>query len=299
VAFRRAFLCLACGTYFLLMQTVWRHATRQNYLPFFPLLALICVAVLFNASEKLRERSLLPHLLLQFPLAAIVATLVMFLDLAPRLPVTDEAADEIGLVRDVLTLTTPDDHVYDCKGETVFRPRSVRYVLETITLGRIERGEIAYDVERCCLETHTRVAVIGGEIPKKDESFIDANYVPVGHDVRVVGSLLKPASSANETIHFRVSLPDRYEIIAQNSAVIGLLDGTQYEGARFLGAGEHRFEPGTPSPPLAVLWAPAAERHFNPFNHSANADPVRAAETHPPFLRPAVAFKHWSLWHFR
>jgi hypothetical protein len=196
VAFRHAFLCIGCGAYFLLMRGAWRHATRQNYLPFFPLLAVICVAVLFKVSEKLRERGLMPYFLQSFSLPGIVATLIMLVDLVPRLPTTNEAASEVNLVRDVLALTNPDDYVFDCKGETVFRQRCVRYVFETITLGRIERGEIAYDIRRC-LETHTRVAVIGGEIPKDDETFIDLNYLPVGHDVRVAGRLLNPPSTPN------------------------------------------------------------------------------------------------------
>jgi len=295
VAFRRAFLCIGCGAYFLLMRGAWPHATRQNYLPFFPLLALICVAVLSKVSDKLGERGLMPRLLLRFSLPAVAAALVMFLDLAPRLPTTNEAASEINLVRDVLALTHPDDYVFDCKGETVFRARCVRYVFETITLGRIERGEITHDIARRCLETRTRVAVIGGELTKDGETFIEDNYVPVGHDVRVAGRLLKPASTANEVLHFHVSMPDYYEIITPHGADVGLLDGTPSEGARFLGAGEHGFQPATPGSPLAVLWAPAAERHFNPFDSSASAHPVRAAETHPPFLRSVHIFGPWSL----
>ena len=162
VAFRSYFSLHHLRQVFLLMRGAWPHATREDYLPFFPLLALICVAILFKVSEKLRERGLMPHLLLRFSLPAVVATLVMFLDLAPRLPVTNEAASEVNLVRDVLALTNPDDPVFDCKGETVFRPRSVRYVLETITLDRIERGEIAHELKgnrrRWCTESRRSVA---------------------------------------------------------------------------------------------------------------------------------------------
>jgi hypothetical protein len=294
VAFRRAFLCIGCGAYFLLMRGAWPHVTRQNYLPFFPLLALIAVAVLFKLSEKLRERNFMPHLLSRFSLPGVVATLVMFLDLVPRLPSTNEAATEVNVVRDVLALTNADDYVFDCKGETVFRRRCVPYVFETITLGRIERGEIAYDIGRC-LETHTRVAVIGGEIPKEDETFIEINYLPVGHDVRVAGRLLKPPSTANEVIHFQISMPDQYEIVTPNGAAVGVLDGTSFEGARHLGAGEHGFQPATLGSPLAVLWAQAAERHFNPFSPSANAHPVRAAQTHQTLFRPIHIFGPWSL----
>src|SRR5437762_3268853 len=120
VAFRQAFVCLTYGMYFLLLKGIWRHLTREDYLPLYPLVALVCVALLSRISDILSEWRLMPRLLLQFPLPAIAACLVMILDLALRIPVTNDAAKEVNRVRDVLALTNPDDSVFDCKGETVF-----------------------------------------------------------------------------------------------------------------------------------------------------------------------------------
>lgn len=314
VAFRQAFLFLTCGMYFLLLRGIWRHVTREDYLPFFPLLALVCVAILFNVSEKLRERALMPRFLLRFPLAAIAATLVMLLDLVPRLPVTNEAGEEVRLVRDVLALTNPDDPVFDCKGETVFRTRSVRYVLETITLDRIARGEISDELEGSTREIRARVAVIGGEIPQDDGSFIEANYLPVGHGLMVVGSRLNYASTAGGTIRFHIAIPDRYEIVTPDSPARGLLDGTPSSGGRFLAVGEHSFLPAAYGPALAVLWAQAAERHFTNFLAAPQFRVINKQATtkrpgyqtirlttrvHAPFLRHVSIFHRWGLWFLR
>jgi hypothetical protein len=179
--------------------------------------------------------------------------------------VTNDAAKEVNRVRDVLVLTDPDDSVFDCKGETVFRKRSVRYVLETLTLARIERGEIADELEEQSPEARARVAVISDEMPENDEKFFEANYLAVGHGVMVAGSRLNAASNADGTVRFHIAIPDYYEIIAPDRPAPGLLDGTPADGGRFLAVGEHSFVSAEPGPPLAVLWAQAVDRRFTNF----------------------------------
>jgi hypothetical protein len=265
VAFRQAFVGLTCGMYFLLLKGVWRHLTREDYLPHFPLVALVCVALLSKLSEILGEWRSRPRLLLRFPLPAIAACLVIILDLGLRIPVTNDAAKEVNQVRDVLVLTNPDDSVFDGKGQIVFRKRSVRYVLETLTVERIERGEIADELEEQFPEARARVAVISDEMPKKDEKFFEANYLMVGHGVMVAGSRLNAASTADGTVRFHIAIPDRYEITTPVRPAPGLLDSTPVEGGRFLAVGEHSFVPAEPGPPLAALWAQAVDRHFTNF----------------------------------
>jgi hypothetical protein len=279
VAFRQAFVGLTCGMYFLLLKGVWRHLTREDYLPLFPLVALVCVALLSRVSDMLSEWRLMPRLLLQFPLPAFAACLVMILDLTLRIPVTNDAVKEVNWVRDVLVLTNPDDSVFDCKGETVFRKRSVRYVLETLTTDRIERGEIADELEEQSPEARARVAVVNDEITENGEKFIEANYLTVGHGVMVAGSRLNAASTADGTARFHIAIPDRYEIIAPDRPAPGLLDGTPAEGGRFLAVGEHSFVPAEPGPPLAVLWAQAVDRHFTNF---FNAPELRVSYQNVP-----------------
>jgi hypothetical protein len=44
-----------------------------------------------------------------------------------------------------------------------------------------------------------------------------------------------------------------------------LLDGTPYQGARFLEPGRHTFVEKSPAKTLVLLWAQAVDRNFTPF----------------------------------
>jgi hypothetical protein len=308
VAFRQAFVCLTCGLYFLLMQGFWRHLTRETYMPLFPLVALVSVALLSKVPGMLAAQSLAPVFLIRSPLSAIAASLVMLLDLGLRLPVTNEADKEISRLRDVLALTNPTDRVFDCKGETVFRPRSVRYVIETITSGRLERGEIVDEFEIQSPQTRARVAVVGGEIPEWDETFIERNYLPVGHGVLVAGSRLNGAS-AGASIRFHIGIPDRYQIITPDGQARGVLDGSLSQGSRFLEVGDHTFVPATENTALAALWSQAVDRHFTNFVDAPPLHPVKrnpwltkavrpmvdiSTEIPEPFHRPVSVVRLWN-----
>jgi hypothetical protein len=310
VAFRQAFLSLSCGMYFLLLQGVWRHLTREDYLALFPLVALVFVALSSRLSDILTQQELMPQLLMQFPLPLIAASLTMLLDLGLRIPVTNEAGKEVGRVRDVLALTNPDDAVFDCKGEAVFRKRSVHYVFESITLTRIEREEIPDELETQSPENFARVAVLGGEIPEHDARIIEANYVPVGSCLFVAGARLNASPTVDGTIHFHIAIPDRYEVITPDRPAHGLLDGTPCEGSRFLAVGEHNFVTDESGLPLAILWAQAVDRHFTGFlrapslralypkvrpNKTGRRTVDIAEEIPDTFLRRVTVFRHWNL----
>ena len=64
---------------------------------------------------------------------------------------------------------------------------------------------------------------------------------------------------------FDVVIPAAYEIIVRGVQVRGLLDGTPYEGARFLEPGRHTFVQKSPGKTLVLLWAQAVDRNFTPF----------------------------------
>ena len=66
-------------------------------------------------------------------------------------------------------------------------------------------------------------------------------------------------------IPFDVAIPARYALIGQSETPAGVLDGTPYDGARFLDAGPHGYAPGPGDVRIAVIWAQAAERGFSPF----------------------------------
>src|SRR5262249_51371916 len=158
----------------------------------------------------------------------------------------DSASEETDLLRDVLALTNPCDYIFDCKGETIFRQRCCRLVLEDITLKGIRRRMIPDTLAQDCVETRTCVAVMKDRTPIMDRMFLRQNYIPVDRDfvgrnylksdreVRVAGEFLTPTDPRSNRIDFDVVIPARYEIIAEDGQVRGLLDGIPYDGTRFL-----------------------------------------------------------------
>jgi hypothetical protein len=94
------------------------------------------------------------------------------------------------------------------------------------------------------------------------------NYLPVGLErLRVLGRLLPEAEANGSAIAFEVVVPARYAIVAEHGTVRGSLDGSAYEGPRFLAPGRHelRTDPAD-TVRLAVLWARAAEQGLTPFH---------------------------------
>ncbi|MDQ6938966.1 MAG: glycosyltransferase family 39 protein, partial [Verrucomicrobiota bacterium] len=251
-AFCALFLCFVGCAYFLILESLWGHITRQDFLPFYPVAALVAVAGLCAVPS------------FRVPLPAFAAVLMVTCSLLQHLPRTNAAAHEVDLVREVLQITRPDDYVFDRKGETVFRRRAFYYVLEGLTRERLRRHLITDDIEQRCIETHTCVAVTGAHIPARAQHFIEANYLRGPGRVRVAGYFLHP-SPGDKEMEFTVAIPADYVLIAPEGDVSGLLDGAPYEHARFLEAGKHHFRLTSPAQRLALVWAPAVEQNFSPF----------------------------------
>lgn len=77
------------------------------------------------------------------PLPVFVALAELFLlSLGKRSIFDDRTRHETSMLRSLLQLTDRDDYVLDCKGETIFRHRCFRPVLERITMRAIDRGII-------------------------------------------------------------------------------------------------------------------------------------------------------------
>jgi hypothetical protein len=253
------------------------------------LLALCSIALLFKVAEKIRHGGWL-SLSSRLPLPAAAAIVVMFLDLAPRLPLTNEADEEVEMVRDVLALTDPDQAVFDCKGETAFRRRSIPYVLETLTLDHIARGELPHPLAGQSPEASARVAVVADEIPHEDAMFLETNYLPLPHGLMVAGVKLSDASSDSEPVHFEIVMPDQYTVITHAGPAEGLVDGAPTTGTRFLAVGTHSFSPAGSSRGFAVVWSQSVERHFAPILNDETFRVVSKPAT--PFLRPLSVFRH-------
>jgi dolichyl-phosphate-mannose-protein mannosyltransferase len=265
LAFRRGFIFLICGFYAPALYSFWNLLTRQDDLPYYPLAYVLVSGGLLAISPRLaRYGPRTGRYLRRFPLPAFVALLGLIQLIASRPFWIDRARLETGLLRGVLKLTDPGDFVLDCKGETIFRQRCFWPVTESIMLERIARRLVDDNAAQRAVETRTCVAAMKGRMPLRAKQFIWKNYITVGNDLKVVGRFLRPSATDRTGMEFEVVIPASYKIVARDGPVTGTLDGTPYEGARFLAPGVHSFVQTSSRTQLAALWARAVDRNFLP-----------------------------------
>ncbi len=267
LGFSRAWIFLFCAFYPSALYGIWGVITRQDFLPWYPLVFIWISSALFEIADHFEtRRPVVLKILRYLPLPALIATTELFFAVHKEPFWTNGAKEQTDLLRGILALTNPGDYVFDCKGETVFRNRCTRLVMETITRRRIERGMIVDDVPQRCVETHACVAVLmkGYVVPPEVRSFVERNYLPVGRQLRVAGARLDPTTTPENAISFEVVIPASYKIVARDGPVTGALDGSPYDGARFLSPGKHTFAQTSAAHDLAVLWSQAVDRGFTP-----------------------------------
>ncbi len=265
LAFRRAFIFLICGFYTPALYSFWNLLTRQDFLPYYPLAFVLISGALLAVSSHLAQYDLpLSHYLRRLPLPAFIGLVDLVLVIATRPFWIDRAKVETNLLRGVLKLTDPGDYVLDCKGETVFRQRCFWPVTESIMIERLRRGLVADNVAERAVETRACVAAMKGRMPFYGRKFIWKNYISVGNDLKVAGRFLRPSPTDSKRMDFEVVIPAPYKIIAPDGPVEGMLDGTPYDGARFLAPGAHTFVQTSSRTQLAFFWAQAVDRNFVP-----------------------------------
>ncbi|MEP7015672.1 MAG: glycosyltransferase family 39 protein [Verrucomicrobiota bacterium] len=270
LAVRRAFVFFVCASYFLALESrLWPLLSHDNDPPFYPLVFVLISGVALGVSDRLARQkrnvlgNLRPRSLIQIAAAAEV---VLSVTMHPFWK--NRTKSEADLLRDVLALTTPADYVFDCKGETVFRTRCFRPVLEKMTVACIRTGVIVDNAPQRCIDTRT--CVVATELKKRislnTRRFLKHCYLPVAGNLRVAGAELQPSSADPYRFDFEVVIPASYEIIYIDERVRGTLDGIPCNGARFLGPGRHTFESESTFQNLFLLWAPAVDRHFTPYH---------------------------------
>jgi Dolichyl-phosphate-mannose-protein mannosyltransferase len=299
IAFRRGFLLLICGFYLPALYSFWRFITRQDYLPFDPLIFVFASAAILAVSRRLTNRwpdrpslalrvrvsrwgresrpvplsfRFVTGVLGRVSLPAAIALFELLLIFYFRRPWRDTAETEKTMLRDILTLTDPSDYIVDPKGEGIFRQRALWPVMESVTLVQLKSGRMSDDTAERCVATQACVA-IAGRMSAQATNFIRQNYLPVAGKLRVAGAYLRSQSSPNTSMEFEVTIPASYKIIAPDVPVVtGVLDGDPYQGgACFLAAGKHTFVQSSSALDLALLWAKAVDRHFTPFEHGVRS----------------------------
>jgi hypothetical protein len=259
-----AVLLLASGFYIGALLSYWPVLADEDYLPFFPLLALVA------APLAVHRRNLIPFLRhgpdAGFVLPAAIAALLIAIILWSRPPMKNDTLKEVQLVADVLKLTAPGDYVLDTKGETIFRPRAWYFVMETMTDESVVRGEIYDNIPEELVALCVPV-VVSAKMYDRSRAFILANYIRVAHKLKVLGKALPPGRANSRAIRFDVEIPARYVMADEQGLVAGDLDGTPSNGPRLLERGPHTFRPATDSATPMLFWANAWEKGYLPKLH--------------------------------
>src|SRR5262245_53520198 len=166
-----------------------------------------------------------------------------------------EAVGASDFLNDVLRLVPPGEAVLDPKGSTVFRPRAVFWVFDSITRAQIRRGLITDDFADELVRS--RAHVVTGDVdylPPAARRWARIHYLaveryPTEGCVRVAGARFDPARQA-----FDVGIPASYALVAASGTPHGLLDGTPYDGPRTLAPGLHTYRSAVEDDHIALLW---------------------------------------------
>lgn len=230
----------------------------QDALALYPLLCVLAVALAPAASfpERLGGAR---------GIAVVVAAeIVLLFASAPPWRPADVA--HAARIRDVLRLTDPGERVMDLKGETIFRPRAVRLVLEQVTRAQIDAGLVPDDIPEQLAAREVTVAVHDSRnIPPRTKQFLNDSYVNVGR-VRVIGRRVTVPAGGG-VIRFEVGVPGRYVVVSPRGLVPqARVDGVVVASGRRLEPGGHQLDPAGEAGPLAVVWSRAVERGFSPFS---------------------------------
>ena len=265
LARRRVAVLLAAVAYAGALAGLWPLITREDYLPFYPIVA-VAVAAAAVAIARLPVRGLT-----WVPVALLVIAVADQIIGAP--PWQNRAEEQTMFLADVLRLTRPEDSIFDLKGETVFRRRAFYWGLEYITKVRLQRGLIADSIPEALVAHETHVATLDcGQLPRRGRRFLAAHYVQVGY-LRVAGERVRCVPDAPTP--FTIGVPGVYRVVEDRGAA-ALADGVQpgasrvevddeeVGSGRFLAPGSHALRAPACSAPLVVVWAPAVERGFLP-----------------------------------
>jgi hypothetical protein len=257
LALRRSFLFLWGGLYYASLYSFWALLTRQDYLPFYPIAALLAAPfILWRVKPPARQTAVL----------TAVAVFEIALILGGRPPWIDGTRDEREVLRQVIELTRPGEYVLDFKGESVFRRRAYYYVLEPLTVRRMKLKLISDTIPHDLAEKKVHLMVNRDRtwyLPPTKQ-FLTENYLSIGQ-VRVAGRVLSSKPTApGATIEFPVAIPARYVLWSDGNPVQGLLDGQPYDGARELAPGLHHFQSESGYPHLALFWERAAQAGYTP-----------------------------------
>ncbi len=257
-ASRRLFFLAVTGLFCPLLFTFWPLVSKQDYLPFYPLLMLTVAWPLIECGKWVGSKTGLPIFLWPFLLVCWQEASIV----RAHPPLENRNQMNVQVIADTLNLTKPGETVLDGKGQTIFRPRAFYYVFEQITRKRVARGEIIDDVPERLVATRTPVVLISHWLTKATARFVIHNYLSVG-PVAVLGKSFGPAPVGH--LQFEIAIPESYTVVGTSSRVSGTLDGSKITGPRNLATGQHDLALNSPEDSVAIVWSRAIQKGYSPF----------------------------------
>ena len=127
---------------------------------------------------------------------------------------------------------------------------------------RIKAGLIADSIPQRLIETETPLATVR-RMPRAAADFIRKNYIPIAFRLSVLGKILVADA---ERFTFEIAVPTVYSIVSEFGSFEGTLDGKNVGESVRIEAGSHEIRRANGSGRLAVLWARAAQKGYNPFS---------------------------------
>jgi hypothetical protein len=262
---RRLFFLAVTGFFCPLLFTFWPLVSKQDFLPFFPLLMLAIACLLIGLGEWIESKTRLPTFL--FPFLIVCWQVGSIVRAHPPLKQTNEK--NVQIIADTLNLTHRGRTVLDAKGQTIYRPRPYYYVFEQLTREQVERGELLDDVPARLIATRTPVVIESHWLTHATAQFVNQNYLSVGN-VLVLGKKLAPAPFG--PVRFEIVIPEKYTIVGTNGMVSGTLDGVDISGSRDLSPGMHDLALTSPEQSVAIVWSRAIEKGYSPFSQAKKQD---------------------------
>jgi hypothetical protein len=257
----RLFLLAVTGLFCPLLFIFWPLVSKQDFLPFYPLLMLALACPLVGLGKWIGAKTGLPIFL--FPFLIVCWQLTSIISAHPPLKQTNQK--NVQIVADTLNLTHPGETVLDAKGQTIYRARPYYYVFEQITRERVERGELLDDAPKRLIAARTPVVIESHWLTQATAQFVSQNYVSVG-SVMVLGKKVAPAPGRH--VQFEIAIPEEYTVVGRNGRLSGTLDGSEITNPRDLSPGTHDLALNSPEETVAIVWSRAIEKGYSPFGQA-------------------------------
>ena len=265
LALRRTIILLTPWFFLFLLLSYWPDITREDDLPYTPLVPLSFIPLLMLAGEAARPWQWRRYLVTYGPPAICFAELLCVWNVNPLR--SDRVKATTSGIGDVLLLTRPNEYVMDAKGDYIFRPRPWYWVIETITRARMRLGLIPNNLLEALEQTGTRICYLNAaHILPATSLFIVSNYMPFDPNALDVGTAGKElgAPSKDGTYSFDVAIPATYALVSEFGATTGTLDGAPYTGPVRLERGHHLFYRLSGAGRAAILLDRALAAGFHP-----------------------------------